>query len=51
MGLEPFSHRLPGVYRVHQAERIDFSRDNDKEESQGLLQRVAPGLDCLVRSL
>lgn len=37
VGLEPFSHCLPGVYRMHQAERVDFPSDNDEEESQRLL--------------
>ena len=31
VGLEPLSHGLPGVYRVHQTERVDFSRGNDEE--------------------
>ena len=31
VGLEPFSHGLPGVDRVHQAQRVDFSGDNDEE--------------------
>jgi len=31
VGLEPFSHGPPRVYGVHQAERIHFPCDDDKE--------------------